>query len=133
MNLLYIDPRTLPVKLSTELLQVGGIGIAFIIIIWLILPRADKKTPTVVPMDNGNMQTRTNYLVKKMQQCWDEDMLNTYLGQINQFEHEYHYSHNKGFYVKQLVNAFEKQQTNIYREQARADRMIRELQHSSGS
>src|SRR5690349_5031649 len=64
-----------------------------------------------------DIEVKANYIKTKIRACWDEDELNTWLGHIVQFKHDYHYYLNSKYYDKILDDVYEQQKTNIYREQ----------------
>lgn len=77
-----------------------------------------------------NMEGRYDYIKKSIEACWEEKVLNTYLGHIEAFQRDYHYNYNAKYYTRKLTEAYEQQKTNIYREQLRAEMILEEMKNN---
>lgn len=116
------DPRLLNIGMAAVILIAFGYLIRAA---WKIM---EKKRPMVVPMENTNVFYTAEYIRKKILDCWDEEQLNKWLGEIKSYEIRNHYNVNSQYQVKLLRQVFEEQQSKIWYEQLRAEGIIREMQ-----
>lgn len=75
-----------------------------------------------------NLHSISGEIIRRIEGCWDEeDLANEHLKRIRKFEADHYGALNLDWYLKKLDNAYEQQKTNIYREQLRANDMLREM------